>query len=104
MVFLFILFLYSKLIIFLVEGGRGGRGFIRRVDRMPSVDVQGSWEAIEEFDLSKLTKLAAQPPKVISLFHEVSNVPSTLIALFFIVLHSFFLPPPCGTIFFFPIT
>lgn len=44
-------------------GGRGGRG-IRRVDRMPSVDVGPEWQVIEEFDLPKLNKLAANPPKI----------------------------------------
>ena len=54
----------------LLQGGRygsgplrGGRGGLRRVDRMSSVDVGGDWEVIEEFDLSKLNKLVANPPK-----------------------------------------
>jgi translation initiation factor 3 subunit D len=34
---------------------------------MPSVDVQGTWDLVEEFDLSKLSKLAANPPKTTDL-------------------------------------
>lgn len=51
------------------SGGRfGGRGRgMRRVDRMPSVDVQLDWVVIEEFDLSKLTKLVVNPPKTTDL-------------------------------------
>ena len=44
-------------------GNRGGRG-LRRVDRQPSVDVQGDWEVIEEFDIAKLNKLVANQPKI----------------------------------------
>jgi len=52
-------------------GGRGGRGGFtpyrrndRKVDRVPSLTVEGDWTLIEEFDLAQLMKLQANTPKV----------------------------------------
>ena len=47
-------------------GGRGGRGgnYYQRVDRQPSVAVQGDWTLLEEIDLSKLTKNLTASTKV----------------------------------------
>lgn len=53
-----------------MAGGRGGRGrtgfrrYERKLDRMPSLTVQGDWEMVEEFDLAQLLKLVANPPRV----------------------------------------
>jgi translation initiation factor 3 subunit D len=55
-----------------ISGGRGGRGLQqqfrrhdhRKIDRIPSLTVEGDWELIEEFDSAQLLKLVANPPKV----------------------------------------
>lgn len=49
-------------------GGRGNRTNNRRMDRrqdrVPSLEVGGDWDMVEEFDLAQMLKLAANPPKV----------------------------------------
>jgi len=49
-------------------GRFGGRGVYRqrdrKLDRLPSLTVQGDWLQVEEFDLAQLLKLVANPPKV----------------------------------------
>jgi len=45
------------------RGGRGGRRNDRKVDRVASLSVGADWEMVEEFALSELLKLQANPPK-----------------------------------------
>ncbi|GKY94480.1 hypothetical protein MPSEU_000413900 [Mayamaea pseudoterrestris] len=46
-------------------GGRGGRGtWQNRPDRQPSVAVQGTWKAVEDIDLAKLSKNLVAPTTV----------------------------------------
>jgi translation initiation factor 3 subunit D len=46
-------------------GGRGGRwNSSRKVDRAPSLAVRGDWDMVEEIDLSQLSKLQVNQPKV----------------------------------------
>lgn len=51
------------------QGGRGGghrqnyRKNDRKMERLPSLNVEGSWKIVEEFDLPQLLKLQANTPE-----------------------------------------
>eukprot|EP00981_Chlorochromonas_danica_P016285 scaffold16511_cov318-Ochromonas_danica.AAC.1 len=46
------------------RGGFRGRKLDRKLDRTPSLTVGADWSMVEEFDVSQLTKLLANPPVV----------------------------------------
>ena len=45
------------------KGGRGPYRRDRRMDKLPSINVESSWDVVAEFDLPQLGKLVANAPR-----------------------------------------